>query len=150
MNDVKEVIGKVRALLSEPRRWCRWSLARTAQGRHCSVHSNEAVSFCLLGAIERCCEQNRSLIEDITVHLNNILFSFHQHHHHDLVKWQDEPDRTFDEIQHLLEAAEAGLNQTKKTISPIPIPAGYLRAGEELMQKIQKQETNLNDARTKD
>ena len=43
----------VRDLLEDPKRWCKGSFARDAQGEGVSIYNNMACSWCLVGALEK-------------------------------------------------------------------------------------------------
>jgi len=45
---------KVKELLSDESKWTKGAYAKDENGRYVSCHSSLAVSFCLIGSIERC------------------------------------------------------------------------------------------------
>jgi hypothetical protein len=49
--DNKQILIKARELLADERNWTKGAAARDAQGNETDVDSEEAVCFCVLGAI---------------------------------------------------------------------------------------------------
>lgn len=45
---------KIKELLSTEKKWTKGTYARNAVGKACSPYSEEAVCFCLLGAVDKC------------------------------------------------------------------------------------------------
>ena len=52
------VIAKTRNILSDPKKWNKKSLARTKQGDICLARSEQAVKWCLIGAMDKVCGNN--------------------------------------------------------------------------------------------
>lgn len=66
-------LRNVRELLSDPRRWTRGSVARTADDAETHPRSPNAVAWCLIGAAEHCATDRHSywaarsaLLEEVT------------------------------------------------------------------------------------
>jgi hypothetical protein len=56
---------KVKELLSDKARWTQHVNARDKRFNPCTVESERAVSWCLLGAIDKCYPQDRYLADNI-------------------------------------------------------------------------------------
>lgn len=52
-NSVFELLSKAQDLIRDPKNWTQGKFARNAEGGYVHVHSEQAVCFCSLGAIER-------------------------------------------------------------------------------------------------
>jgi hypothetical protein len=86
----------VAELLSKPEAWTKGVYARSRDGASCPAGSDEAVAWCLDGAMDRCHPNDwiearrklRELLPDIA--------SFH---------WNDKPERTHAEVLALVQKA---------------------------------------------
>jgi hypothetical protein len=52
-DEVLECLRRAREIIAKKKQWCQWHLAETKNGSFCYPMTNEAVSFCALGAILR-------------------------------------------------------------------------------------------------
>lgn len=84
---------KVHELLDSPERWTQGWLAKDKEGRHVSVHADNATCFCLVGAVGKCYSGLRYLnvIEVLEKEIGMI------------ARWNDARGRTFDQVKALVE-----------------------------------------------
>lgn len=82
---------KIKELLSGPEKWTQHTYARDKNGRDCSQWSQEAVCWCLYGAVDKCYEN----IIEIDNKIREKVIS--------IVDWNDDPNRTFEEVKALVE-----------------------------------------------
>lgn len=116
---ISEVLTAVDEKFSTPDKWNKKRFALNIQGNTCSTISDEAVSYCLLGAI--CYVTGIKTFEiqyeDIShVHrianstvkfLSNLIVSNPSWNEHTrLFTWNDEDERTFQEVKYLLKLAK--------------------------------------------
>ena len=52
-----EVLARARALVANPDTWTQGATARDARGRRVEPEDDEAVRFCLIGALHRACAE---------------------------------------------------------------------------------------------
>jgi hypothetical protein len=93
---------KAHELLSDPKKWIKKLYAVDNTGLVTSSKSPEAVCWCINGALQRCYQD--SIVRDevrrkIAMHLdlNGI-----DKPHDTIVKWNDAPERTFEDVHNLL------------------------------------------------
>lgn len=87
---------KVKELLSDPSKWCKGSYARTIEGeRAYSSFSPDAVSWCILGAIDRCYVDRNNWKEIV-----DRLFA---ETGESPATWNDRPTTTFADVRKLVE-----------------------------------------------
>jgi hypothetical protein len=104
---IKKGLRKINTLLSRKDKWAQGAEARTATGEVCIYNSEEAYSFCLLGAIRITSEcsmdkgQLRAVIAEWIIskycveERPSIAASI-------IANWQDDPGRKFSEIKAML------------------------------------------------
>jgi hypothetical protein len=93
---------KAKDLLSDKSRWTRGADARDRYGYRCDPYSSRAVSFCVLGAVLRAYQyRTHAQTEAIRALLQAIPSEYA-----DVESWNDAPDRTFDDVSRVLEAAD--------------------------------------------
>lgn len=92
---------KIRELLSDESKWTQGHLALRADGLDTAVEVDDAIRFCLYGAVERCYgpfgvlrshEIYGRIIDDLRT---------------DPVRWNDAPDRTFADVRALVERLDS-------------------------------------------
>lgn len=88
---------KVKELYSDPNRWAQGTEAKNEKGEPTYIFAEEAVAWCLAGAIDKCYYPNqkgRSLVYQkiATRDLGRAI-----------VSWNDDPKRTFEEVKALVE-----------------------------------------------
>jgi len=81
---------KVQDLLSTPDRWTQGALARSAGGDPVDPLSEDAVAWCLVGAIMRCYSHSQLEVEVIVP--SNLRLN----------EWNDQRDRTWQDVIHLV------------------------------------------------
>lgn len=79
------------------RGWCQNALALDADGREVGVHDQEAVSWCIVGAL---CVVDPEAYIDVTAHLRDVT-------DRDFIDWNNAPDRTQGEVVAKLREAAA-------------------------------------------
>lgn len=91
---------KVRELLSDKSKWTKRWYARTKDGFKTNATSKDAVSFCLLGAIEKCygTEFFCNLPNDVKGKLYERFGSASKPS-----SWNDANERTFEEVKTLVD-----------------------------------------------
>jgi hypothetical protein len=92
---------KVKDILTDESKWTQGVDARDGYGRRCDPCSSSAVSFCVTGAAMRAYQysahaQNKAI---------RALLRAIPSEYADLESWNDETDRTFDEVRRLIELA---------------------------------------------
>jgi hypothetical protein len=90
---------KMHELLSTEKRWTQHASARDEFGDVTSSMSRNAVSFCLLGALDRCYAQAQFSKRAAAL---NALVSKCGGRRADVFKWNDTHGRTFGEVRALL------------------------------------------------
>ena len=91
---------KVRELFTDASKWTQGPSAKQSDGTPCSEYSAEACSWCLAGAINKC-------YDDIpTAHKVNIKETLSQTLGMHFIDWNEEPNRTFEEVKALVEKAD--------------------------------------------
>lgn len=60
---VADVVREVRNLLADPDRWTQGDFAQNAMGDAVPAWANEAVCWCLVGAIEKVCDESEDVTE---------------------------------------------------------------------------------------
>ena len=85
---------KISELLDNPNKWCQGTYARDAKGQPSDTLSHTTVSWCIIGAMDRCeytTDETRDL-EHKLIKIMNV----------GIVSYQDAPERTFAEVHNLL------------------------------------------------
>jgi hypothetical protein len=85
--------ASVSELLSDPKRWTQGALARDKNGEAVSPFSPAAVAWCVLGALFKCEVRDKSAVRKLTGTR--------------IMVWNDDPNRTFHEVQQMFQKAEA-------------------------------------------
>lgn len=86
---------KVKELFSDPSKWTQNTLYRDNTGKEVPWNNPNIVSFCLLGAIRHCYRYFQYIPIEILVRDKLIIG--------DITIWNDDPDRTFEEVKELVE-----------------------------------------------
>lgn len=84
---------KIRELLSDESKWTQKHLARDADSNPVIPQDDTAVSFCLMGAMDRCYPHNRD---------NHRVYRKVAREVEQVGTWNDAPDRTFADVQALV------------------------------------------------
>lgn len=90
---------KVRELLTDENKWCKESLAFDKNECALDPRDEEAVSFCLDGAVIKCYSSNDKwqILGKILKHIHKKKNKIHIH------EWNDAPERTFADVKQLVE-----------------------------------------------
>ncbi len=96
-------IRRAHDLLSK-RTWCQKSYARNAKGRHVDSQDEEAVSFCLFGALYRVTGTDHYVVEQCgdLIMQHPALAKYKRLDSVDLVKFNDAKGRTVREVKKVL------------------------------------------------
>lgn len=97
---------KVRELLSDKSKWSKHHYAQDASGKPTSPHSENAVAWCLVGAIEKCYGMSHSTKSYGAAARALRCAAGELFGAHGLVPWQDRTDVTFGHIQQVLQKAD--------------------------------------------
>jgi hypothetical protein len=102
---------KVSELLTEPARWCKGTMAKTATGSACTVTNPDAQSFCLIGATVKCypkiAEQEQAM-RTLRVAISELGFGYYVKHFRPTVwisDFNDDARITFDQVRAVIERA---------------------------------------------
>ncbi len=87
-----------RELLTDPTRWCKGAGARDASGKGCSIHSEDAVSFCLVGALVKIYG-----VDEAYMKVGVKLLPYIQHRR--MSDFNDDPDTSHADVLRALELA---------------------------------------------
>jgi hypothetical protein len=105
MTQLQNDLRAVMALLDSPEKWTKGEYARDANGKPCPAWSEDAICWCLEGACSSILPRTldwhpryRRLERELEKYLPLL----------GLVEWNDEPERTFEDIQEVLHAALEG------------------------------------------
>lgn len=99
-------------VLETPERWTRGAIARNKNGVSTSTRK-EQTCWCLLGALEYACELARekgvyaSYSENLGV-LKSTLRKHTRGFEHDVGRWNDNPENTYEDVRAVLLEAERG------------------------------------------
>lgn len=95
-------VGKcmtVRELLDKPEKWTQGGIAKTVTGEVVESYDIGAISWCLLGALDKCYGNNASAFyaaqSRLLARLSDTPISV----------WNDSPRRTFEEVRAVVESA---------------------------------------------
>jgi hypothetical protein len=91
---------KVKDILKDADSWIQGELAIDRRGRSCSIYDKDAVKRCLLGALIYV-YRGRAL-EDAIYRVANAI-STHFPDYGNIVRWNDHPNRTFEDVQRVIE-----------------------------------------------
>ena len=94
------LLDKAAKFLSQPNRWCQTFWARDKDGRRIDWDSEDAVKFCMVGAIRRCAKM--PLTADLA---ESYLPPFH-------VRFNDEPGRKVKEVIKVLTDTASKVRKT--------------------------------------
>ena len=83
---------KIYELLDSPDKWTRCNYAKTKDGDYCKSNSSNACCWCLYGAMLKCYPGDHFL--QIKRILESTLGVW-------IETWNDEPERTFEEVRQL-------------------------------------------------
>ena len=96
---------KAYELLDSAEKWCKWANARDKDGIMVHPTSSTATQWCINGALCRCYLK----MEDMNAAANKLskLLTGHMSFPDvPYIRWQDETERTFDEVHQLLKEAD--------------------------------------------
>lgn len=83
---------KIQELLTDSTKWTQGEMSLAADGRIISSSSDEAVCWCLLGAMIKCYSKPLEVMVKVKEYLEV----------DNLAGWNDSPTRTFDDIRKLV------------------------------------------------
>ncbi len=103
MNEVTEVLRAARDLLSEPGAWTPRSLARDAKNRSVEPESDEAVTWCAVGALRKAANRQKALADQAREVVCDVLEreGFERH----LPDYNDRPGGILDDVLGLFAKA---------------------------------------------
>jgi predicted nucleic acid-binding protein len=87
-------------ILKDADSWAQGDLAMDRWGRSCSIYDEDAARRCLLGALIYV-YRGRDLEEASKRVANSI--GAHFHYHGNIVQWNDDPHRTFEDVRRVIE-----------------------------------------------
>ena len=122
MNGSIEILIEAKERISSPKCWTQGIGARDINGNPVRSLSDAAARWCAMGAIDRCFPIGTPFmaIEDTGVH--DLLRSATGTH--DLTNWNDDPERTHDEVMDAFDQAIALAREKEElSISPPEIAA---------------------------
>jgi len=99
---------KVKDLLTDESKWTQNEFARDAKGKRCSSTSSRATQWCIVGAINKCYELGLTHMKMLQLTANHIKSSEPQranpplHVNTIISRWNDNPSRTFTDVQALV------------------------------------------------
>ena len=86
---------KIKELLSSEDKWCQGSLSKTQNGKGCFSFAEEAVSWCLVGAIYKCYHNS--------IACSSVMFLIKNELGDKVLEWNDDPTRKFEDVRELVE-----------------------------------------------
>lgn len=99
MATVQEIAQKMLELFAgDPRRWTQGAMARDADGKSTTARSPDAASWCLTGARYRACRQLGAPQQHDETFLDAVELRIRD----EIPHWNDDPERTFADIERLL------------------------------------------------
>jgi hypothetical protein len=104
MNAVKEILIGTRELLAAPESWTKNVFARDASGTKVCTSDLRAVCWCLKGAMSVAATAH-GLIDDFTPLTDAEMLLEKLLGDRPVAPWQDEPERTHEEVLALLDRA---------------------------------------------
>jgi len=87
---------KIRELLDSPEKWTKQWYAYNKEGRRTNCSDDDATCWCLMGAVAKCYGSNIKEEKQIIQLLNKETGG-------NVVEWNDNPERKFDEVKALVE-----------------------------------------------
>ena len=96
----------VKELLSQPSHWIQGNYARNTRHMPCPYDSQDAVCWCLIGAIHACYSVHESYnIEQKIMCYLKLSVSYDNPSFNDaIIQWNDKKSRTFDEVAAVINA----------------------------------------------
>ena len=107
-----DILKAARETLSDPARWTKGVFARDSEGHSCSPCTPFAVCWCLFGAIRKAGNNVSTKAVDAMCSLIPVTGSH--------AAWQDEPERTHQEVLDLLDTSIERLENGIGTTSNNP------------------------------
>lgn len=92
--------------------WIQGNLAVDDNGNSCRPRSDQAVKFCLLGALER--EYTGALYLRMRTALSRLLYTT-------ITAWNDQPGRTWEEVEFVIQRML--YKEAQSTPQPVSIPS---------------------------
>jgi hypothetical protein len=92
---------KAKDLLTDSSRWTKWAYGRDASGRPTHPRNEDAVKFCVIGAIMRAYQG-----EEFDRALRAVERAIPRRWGKRVSDWNDYHGRTFDQVRRVLEAAD--------------------------------------------
>ena len=91
---------KMYELLSDPSKWTQRAFGRDSYGNSVMDDSKLAICWCMMGALCKCYElEERSRVRD---KIEETLGSPKDDGFNSIIEWNDQEERTFEEVQSLL------------------------------------------------
>lgn len=94
---------KVKELLSDKSKWIKNVFAKNKEGDEVNYHDPTAYSFCLAGAVRRCYSETEEVFHDISLQISIKTHQDITQWNWSIVQWNDDPERTFEEVKELVE-----------------------------------------------
>ena len=94
---------RVTELLDRPEKWTKGEFARDKDGGATLFNSSAATCWCLLAALDYCYEDDMQGWREAIKHLVAALVDLHDTA--EIVRWQDRPETTWEQVRVLLERA---------------------------------------------
>ena len=95
---------KVRELLDSPEKWIKGALARDKNGNKVLSQDENAIQWCLVGAIVKC--QGYVYYTDMAVKIERAITKCIEQPFNNLVDFNNDENTTFEDIQKVLELAD--------------------------------------------
>jgi hypothetical protein len=112
MTQLQDDLSAVLVLLDSPAKWTKGKLARDAEGNRCPIWSKDAVCWCIRGA----CGKIAGITSTEDLYYGNLRFLNLMGEigiylpMPNIARWNDDPDRTIEDIQGVLHATLDGCN----------------------------------------
>lgn len=114
-NQLLTDLRALRALFCSPDKWTQGTFTRDAAGRDLFVRNftGTPASFCIIGGINHVLDPAAAPFASHATHRANAVLDAleatldvgAQSDHHDIIDWNDDPHRTFDDVADLLDLA---------------------------------------------
>jgi hypothetical protein len=100
---------KAKDLLSDSSRWTRGASARDGRGKQCGIYSPDAVRYCILGALLAAYDGWQ-----LAAAVDAVREAIGDNGQLSIEAWNDNYDRTFDEVRRVIELADAAAEAVGK------------------------------------
>lgn len=98
METIKDVLVKVDSLFSDESKWAKFEVALDPNGEYVNIRSENAVRFCLVGAVHRVTIRDDGLLCKVFDHLEKYL----PHPFTTISSFNDDPFTNFEDIKTFL------------------------------------------------